>query len=96
MCDYSLMALPNRLAVCGEELATHKFQTGSMGLVSMADSKLLHPSTKPKGFFEWLYRLVNPPGSRTCTTVCIPPRRPPCAARHLRIVAERIGSAWRR
>src|SRR3954454_7268757 len=37
MCDYSLHGLPNRLAVEGEELVTHRFSTGSMGLASMAD-----------------------------------------------------------
>jgi hypothetical protein len=28
MCDYSLMAIPNRLAVFGEELVVHKFEHG--------------------------------------------------------------------
>ncbi len=40
MCDYSLMALPNRLAVCGDELVVYKFELGSLGLASAAD--LLH------------------------------------------------------
>ena len=37
MCDYSLMMVPNRLAVEGEELVTHRFQSGSLGLVSCFD-----------------------------------------------------------
>jgi hypothetical protein len=34
MCDYSLAGIPNRLAVEGEELAVHRFPTGSIGLAS--------------------------------------------------------------
>ena len=41
MCDYSIMTLPNRLAVCGEELVTHKFEIGTMGLISSADGRKL-------------------------------------------------------
>jgi hypothetical protein len=37
MCDYSLMAIPNRLAVSGEELVVHKFEEGSVGLASPCD-----------------------------------------------------------
>ena len=37
MCDYSLMAVPNRLAQEGEELVTHRFPTGSLGLASPPD-----------------------------------------------------------
>jgi len=39
MCDYSLMAVPNRLAQEGEELVAHRFPTGSLGLASPADLK---------------------------------------------------------
>jgi hypothetical protein len=34
MCDYSLLGIPNRLAVEGEQLVVHRFPTGSRGLVS--------------------------------------------------------------
>ena len=37
MCDYSLMALDNRLAIEGEQLVAHRFTSGSTGLVSLAD-----------------------------------------------------------
>jgi len=37
MCDYSLMNIDNRLAREGEQLITHRFKTGSMGLVSAMD-----------------------------------------------------------
>jgi hypothetical protein len=73
MCDYSLMALPNRLAVSGEELVSHKFQTGAMGLISSAEGKLIGAAAKPKGFVQRLRCLLNPPQSRQCTAVCVPP-----------------------
>jgi hypothetical protein len=73
MCDYSLMALPNRLAVGGEELVSHKFQTGAMGLISSAEGKLIDEASKPKGFVQTLRRLLNPPHTRQCTAVCVPP-----------------------
>jgi len=31
MCDYSLMIVPNRLAIEGEDLVAHKFQSGTTG-----------------------------------------------------------------
>lgn len=34
MCDYSLMSIPNRLAVEGENLIARRFRTGTMGLAS--------------------------------------------------------------
>ncbi len=37
MCDYSLMAIRNRLAVEQEDLVAHRFPTGSMGLASPSD-----------------------------------------------------------
>ena len=37
MCDYSLMAIPNRLAEEGEDLVAHRFPTGSVGLASPRD-----------------------------------------------------------
>lgn len=73
MCDYSLMALPNRLAVSGEELVSHKFQTGAMGLISSAEAKLIDEASKPKGFVQRLRCLLNPPHTRQCTAVCVPP-----------------------
>ena len=42
MCDYSLMEIPSRLAVVGEELITHRFSTGSMGMASLPDVLKLH------------------------------------------------------
>src|SRR5271166_32803 len=41
MCDYSLHAFRNRLAVDGEDLVVHRFLGASMGLTSPAE---LHPA----------------------------------------------------
>lgn len=73
MCDYSLMALPNRLAVCGEELVSHKFQTGAIGLISSAEGKLIDAAARPKGLVQRIRCLLNPPHARQCTAVCVPP-----------------------
>ncbi len=45
MCDYSLLGIPNRLAVEGEPLVIHRFQTGAMGLASAAE--IAAPATEP-------------------------------------------------
>ena len=37
MCDYSLMAVPNRLAEEGEDLVVYRFATGSLGLASPSE-----------------------------------------------------------
>ena len=38
MCDYSLMAIPNRLAVSGEDLVVHRFEAGSVARVTLRSS----------------------------------------------------------
>src|ERR1700739_1774192 len=72
MCDFSLMGVPNRLACTGEELVTHRFHTGPMGLVSRAD--LRQEPVAATGTFwatvkDWLAALKSKP---VCA-VCIPP-----------------------
>ena len=87
MCDYSLSGLPNRLAVEGEELVTHRFRTGVMGLASPAE---LSPTRAPigqrghknnwekiKSFFGWALQMPDacavcvPPGAQLVLT-CVP------------------------
>ena len=45
MCDYSLMMVPNRLAIEGEELVAHSFQSGTTGFVSSPDFLYLERGT---------------------------------------------------
>ena len=75
MCDYSLMAVPNRLAKEGEELVSHRFPTGSVGFASPGDLHISDsPEARPKGFWSALRKLFNPlPRTETVPAVCIPP-----------------------
>src|SRR5215471_2443597 len=75
MCDYSLMAVPNRLAQEGEELVTYRFPTGSLGLASPPDVARTASAATPakKGFFVMLKEFFNPPVACQVPAVCIPP-----------------------
>jgi hypothetical protein len=74
MCDYSLMAVPNRLAQEGEELVAHRFPTGSLGLASPADLKRC--ATPPPLRRSWwcsVKEFFNPTQVVPVPAVCIPP-----------------------
>jgi hypothetical protein len=74
MCDYSLMAVPNRLAQEGEELVAYRFPTGSLGLASPADAKRA-AYTPPASRSLWanLKLFFSPPKNVQVPAVCIPP-----------------------
>jgi hypothetical protein len=77
MCDYSLMSLPNRLARRGEELVTHMFHTGTMGLACPADLRAQDTCgfarlTRLRGLCLRLRRVRSNP-FRPPLAVCIPP-----------------------
>ena len=75
MCDYSLMGLPNRLAREDEELVLHRFQTGSMGLVSPRDLDRIPISEKSgrRAFWARMKTFLTLPQETTAPAVCIPP-----------------------
>ncbi len=75
MCDYSLMAVPNRLAREGEELVAHRFPTGSLGLAAPADLKRAAdpPAPARRSFWCAVKEFFNPPKSEPVPAVCIPP-----------------------
>ena len=75
MCDYSLMAVPNRLAQEGEELVAHRFPTGSLGLASPADLKRAADPPPPVRKSLWcaVKEFFNPPKTEPVAAVCIPP-----------------------
>jgi hypothetical protein len=74
MCDYSLMAVPNRLAQEGEELVAYRFPTGSLGLASPADVKhAICKAPAKKNFWTNLKEFFNPPRLAPVPAVCIPP-----------------------
>lgn len=56
MCDYSLMVVRNRLAIEGEELVAHGFQSGTTGLVSCSDFKIWQAERRSKSIWQ---RLMN-------------------------------------
>jgi hypothetical protein len=71
MCDYSLMSIRNRLATEGEELITHRFQTGSIGLLSCSDLEAWrgrHEETTLRRIFRGFTAEPDP-----SPVVCIPP-----------------------
>lgn len=75
MCDYSLMAIPNRLAAEGEELVAHRFPTGSMGLASPADlrKRCNAPQAQRKTVRSVLELFFSPRPADPVPAVCIPP-----------------------
>lgn len=74
MCDYSLMAVPNRLAREGEDLICHRFPTGSLGLASPADLKRATEPPPRKGLWGCIANFFDPPMQPApIPAVCIPP-----------------------
>jgi len=75
MCDYSLHALPNRLAVEGEQLLLHRYPTGTLGLASPSD--LLTPAEPPDqartGWWSRVKSWLSLSGMKPIPAVCVPP-----------------------
>ena len=76
MCDYSLMSIPNRLAVEGEDLVTHQFLSGSIGFASEPDVRRMADSKDPPAHGFWLSLrsyYTNSPLAEPVCAVCVPP-----------------------
>jgi hypothetical protein len=75
MCDYSLMAVPNRLAHEGEELVTHRFPTGSLGMASPADVRAVTAPRQPGQQTIWqkIRAFFDPAAAPAVCAVCLPP-----------------------
>src|SRR5712691_11115143 len=78
MCDYSLFAIPNRLANEGEQLVVHRFPTGSLGLASTTDvgrHELARREAPKASFWQRVkcYFQDTPAGSAPICAVCVPP-----------------------
>ena len=71
MCDYSLMMVRSRLAVEEEELVAHRFQSGSVGLVSCPDFNAWL-NRRPIGFWQRLKSWFSA-DEEPAAVVCIPP-----------------------
>jgi hypothetical protein len=70
MCDYSLHAIRNRLAVQGERLIIHRFQTGSIGMAPVPEATEV-PEVRV-GFWRKFFCLDEKARNAECA-VCIPP-----------------------
>ena len=75
MCDYSLMGVPNRLAIEGEELLVHRFATGSIGLTESPSSAPINcPSgAANRGFWKAIKGLFINGEPQQAVAVCVPP-----------------------
>jgi hypothetical protein len=74
MCDCSLMGVPIRRAVEGEQLVVHRFRTGSLGLAAPSGSEPAHPPTvRLNTFWARLKLIFKPPERHSVLAVCMPP-----------------------
>lgn len=73
MCDYSLMCVPNRLAREGEDLVTHRFPSGSMGLAAHSDVHHEPRRSAPRTFWSMVKHILDAPQAKPIPAVCIPP-----------------------
>jgi hypothetical protein len=77
MCDYSLFAIPNRLAKEQEDLVAHRFPTGSMGLASPVDlcrsAHLRQKAPGKRGLWSAIKGFFTMPKMEPVPAVCIPP-----------------------
>jgi len=75
MCDYSLMAVPNRLAHEGEELVTHRFPTGSLGMASPGDvqAAITPRNSGRQTIWQKIRAFFDPTAAPAVCAVCLPP-----------------------
>jgi hypothetical protein len=75
MCDYSLMAIPSRLAVSGDELLVRRFDAKSLGLAAAFDVRPAQEGRNSAngGFWARARTLFHPSSDNAIRTVCIPP-----------------------
>ena len=71
MCDYSLMAIPNRLAVPGDDIVIYRFGEGALGMAAAFDIQEKRVCRKKQRFWPRLKEFFKQvPG---IPAVCIPP-----------------------
>lgn len=71
MCDYSLMAIPNRLAVPGDDLVIHRFEAGALGMAAAFDIQAKRETPPKQGFWPRFKDLFK--RDPEIPAVCIPP-----------------------
>jgi len=75
VCDYSLMAVPSRLAVSGDELVVRRFDAKSLGLAAAFDVRPAQErrNSNSEGFWARLRTLFHPSSDNPIRAVCVPP-----------------------
>lgn len=75
MCDYSLMNLPNRLAVADEKLVSYRFSSGTIGFAAPADLESPKPlaSKEPWSLKDIWKRIAGALDRPPVCAVCVPP-----------------------
>jgi hypothetical protein len=75
MCDYSLYAIPNRLAEDGERVVLHRFGTGTIGFASVLDvpPKLIESGTRWQSLCAGVKAMLLPRNCPGVPAVCMPP-----------------------
>lgn len=69
-----LMALPNCLAVCGEDLVVHRFELGTVGSAASEVCQSGESERAASGsYWSKLKRKFSPPVPSTCTAFWVPP-----------------------
>lgn len=72
MCDYSLMMVSNRLAIEGDELVAHRFQSETTGFVSCSDFDMWQAERRSKNIWQRFKACLSSTAEPT-PVVCIPP-----------------------
>lgn len=75
MCDYSLYAIPNRLAEDGEQVVLYRFGSGTIGFASTTDvrQRELTTHTGWPGVWASIKSMLSPRKCPGVPAVCMPP-----------------------
>ena len=94
MCDYSLLALPNRLARERDHLVVHRFSTGTLGLIADVPEPFRPQPPVPRSWWWRVTQWLRESDEVVPCVVCVPPGArlrlrdiPPAMQRDIRIAA---------
>lgn len=90
MCDYSLFEYLNRPAVEGEELATYRFQSRSLGLVSLPELRTREAMCASRGIPRRLWSALKGVSAMTPAPVAV------CVPHGARLRLEQIPASFRK
>lgn len=73
MCDYSLLALPNRLAREFDHLVVHRFSTGTLGLVAEEPQPSEPATPTARSWWRRAVQWLKESNEHPPCVVCVPP-----------------------